>query len=122
MPARSGSSVSEMSEPRIVRRDEPHTLVIDGLVSRRVEREAREGPLEPLLEEAGPEDAADHGTVMSGDGHFTASIPLAFLARSRLENGRLWVPDAPTHCWDVKDVIRIELTAGRQPDTVPDYD
>lgn len=116
------SSVGDMGKAQIMRRDRPHALVIDGLVTQPVEAAEREGPLEPLLIESGPKEAADYGTVFSGDGHFTASIPLDFLCRSRLEDGRLWVPEAPTHCWDVKDVVRIELTAGRQPDTVPDYD
>lgn len=110
-----------MSEPRILRRDDTHTLVVDGLVDERVEVTEREGPVAPLLERAGPADTADYATIHSGDGHFRASIPLDFLERSRLEDGRLWVPDAPTHCWDVKDVVRVELTAGKQPDTVPDY-
>lgn len=96
--------------------------MIDGLVAREVERSEREGPIAPLLDEAQPTAGADHATVHSGDGHFTASMPLDFLRKSRLEGGRLWVPDAPTHCWDVKDVVRIEVTAGKQPDTVPDND
>jgi hypothetical protein len=58
--------------------------------------------------------------VHSGDGLFQASIPLATLATATLDlDGRLALTDPPTKCWLVKDVRRIELTAGRQPDSLP---
>ena len=29
------------------------------------------------------------------------------------------VPEGKTKCWNVKDVVRIEVTTGARPDTVP---
>jgi len=91
-------------------------------------------PVAPLLAVAGPLPGADHCTVSSGDGHYTASIPLADLNRSgwlvfALGDGplprdrggplRLLVPQGTTLCWNVKDVVAIRLTRGPEPDSVP---
>lgn len=98
----------------------PSSLVIDGEVAQVVESADRDGPLAPLLDAAGPRAVADHGTVHSGDGHFTASIPLTVLRQGVVVDGRLQVPDPPTRCWLVKDIVRVELTVGKQPDSVGD--
>ena len=95
------------------------TLILCGRVHHPLELQQRQGPLESLLSLAGPEAGADHATVSSVDGQFRASIPLEWLRRGSLEDGRLSIPGAPTRCWLVKDVVRIELTVGHQPDSVP---
>jgi hypothetical protein len=100
------------------RADAPDTLVIDGLVDHPREAPRAAGPLADLLAAAGP--AGDHGTVHSGDGLFQASIPLGVLAAASIgDDGRLAIDDAPTRCWLVKDVRRIEITDGRRPDSLP---
>jgi hypothetical protein len=96
----------------------PKRLTIDGEVTTCVECADRDGPLAPLLDAAVPRADADHATVHSADGAFTASIPLDELRRATIVDGRLQVPDAPTRCWLVKDVVRLEVTAGKQPDSV----
>ena len=81
----------------------------------------RPGPLATLLGDAHP--GGDHGTVQSGDGLFLASIPLEVLRHAMIsEDGRLQIDDAPTKCWLVKDVRRIDITSGRQPDSLPPED
>jgi hypothetical protein len=95
-------------------------LMIAGAVERPLEVHQRSGPLLPLVDLATPTAGADHATVSSRDGQFRASIPLDRLRAARLEAGRLRVPDAPTRCWDVKDVVRIEVTVGSRPDSVQD--
>lgn len=92
--------------------------MIAGAVRRPLELVQRSGPLGPLLRLADPEPGADHATVHARDGLFRASVPLAALAAASLEDGRLRVPGAPTRCWEVKDVVRIELTHGPRPDSV----
>ena len=67
---------------------------------------------------------ADHATVIAGDG-YRASIPLAMLCRDgvmTIENDglRLRVEDGTTLCWNVKDVVAFEFTAGRAEDDVPE--
>lgn len=94
-------------------------LMIGGAVERPVEVVQRSGPLAPLLSLVGPLDGVDHATVHSRDGQYRASVPLEMLRRASLQDGRLRIPDAPTRCWEVKDVVRIELTAGPRPDSVP---
>lgn len=93
-------------------------LLITGAVEHSLEMIQRNGPLQPLLEYVQPEEGADHATVRSRDGQFHASIPLDWLIKGRLENGRLRIPSAPTKCWHVKDVVAIELTEGARPDSV----
>jgi hypothetical protein len=96
----------------------PRTLVVDGEVGAPLEVEPLDGPLAPLLDRAGPLGGADHATVHSGDGLFRASIPLADLRRGAIVAGRVQIPDAPTNCWNVKDVARLEVTTGPRPDSI----
>jgi len=94
------------------------TLNVCGEVARPLELTERQGPMAVWLRLAGPAPAADHATVTGIDGLFRASIPLEWLERGSLVAGRLLIPDAPTRCWSVKDVVRIELTEGHRPDSV----
>jgi hypothetical protein len=93
-------------------------LLISGAVEHPLEMVQRSGPLVPLLSLVQPDVAADHATVSSRDGQYRASIPLEWLRRGRLDGGRLHIPDAPTRCWSVKDVVSIQLTVGARPDSV----
>lgn len=104
----------------MIQRKGPHDhVLVDGAVRESAELERLDGPIAPLLDRAGPLDDADHGTVCSGDGLFTASIPLDVLRSASLSDGRLRIDHAPTRCWLVKDVVRIELTRGRVADSLP---
>lgn len=94
------------------------TLNVCGAVARPLELTERQGPMSVWLRLAGPSTVADHATVSGVDGVFRASIPLSWLEQGSLVDGRLMIPDAPTRCWSVKDVVRIELTEGRRPDSV----
>jgi hypothetical protein len=94
------------------------TLLITGAVSHPMEIVQRQGPLRSLLNLAQPAAAADHATVASSDGQYRASIPTEWLLRGSLEAGRLRIAGAPTKCWNVKDVVSIELTEGSRPDSV----
>lgn len=98
--------------------DDDATLLINGAVQHPIELVQRAGPMASLLGLVQPDATADHASVRSADGLFTASIPLAWLRTGRLDHGRLRIPDAPTKCWSVKDVVSIELTAGARPDSV----
>jgi len=103
----------------ILRKGPHHQIAIGGAVHHPIELDRVDGPIGPWLGQAGPRDDADHGTVCSGDGLFTASIPLSVLRGASLADGRLQIDDAPTRCWLVKDVVRIELTQGRVADSLP---
>jgi hypothetical protein len=94
-------------------------LLLTGAVERPLELIQRRGPLASLLSLAVPLDGADHATVESRDGQFRASIPLEWLRRGRLVEGRLDIPGVPTRCWLVKDVVTIRVTVGSRPDSVP---
>lgn len=109
-----------MNGPVLRRPGDPEEIIIDGLVTAALVAPRVDGPIGHLLDAAVPAPPADHGTVWSGDGLFRASIPLDALRDARLELGRLQVPESPTNCWSVKDVVRIELTAGKQPDSTDD--
>lgn len=98
--------------------DDQPLLMIAGAVRRPLELVQRSGPLTPLLTLAEPIEGADHATVESRDGQYRASVPLEWLRRGHLESGRLRLPDPPTRCWMVKDVVRIELTVGPRRDSV----
>jgi hypothetical protein len=81
-----------------------------------------EGRLQDLLADVDT-GTADHATVVSRDG-YRASIPLPMLRSGgivTIENGgyRLRVEEGRTLCWNVKDVVSIELTVGRAEDDVP---
>lgn len=98
---------------------DPDTITISGLVDRSFTVGRRAGPIATLLGDAHP--SGDHATVHSGDGLFQASIPLATLRHGIIsDEGRLELSDSPTKCWLVKDVRHIEVTDGRQPDSLPD--
>lgn len=69
-----------------------------------------------------------HCSVVSGDGSYTASIPLedmrdggVLLVVPPSEGGpiRLRVMDGSTLCWNVKDVAELRFTIGKEPDSVP---
>lgn len=107
-------------EPRPIRTaGDPDTITISGLVDRSFTVERRSGPLATLIGDAHP--SGDHATVHSGDGLFQASIPLATLRHGVLtDDGRLELPRPPTKCWLVKDVRHLEVTDGRQADSLPD--
>lgn len=95
-------------------------LVVDGRVEAPWSSEERSGPVADFLSAARPIDGADHATVVSARDGYRASIPLTDLVRGRLDNGRLTIPDGRTLCWNVKDVVRIEVTVGKQVDDVPE--
>ena len=95
-------------------------MVVDGEVAEPRRTPERTGPVTELLRAARPLPGADHATFHSGDGLYRASIPLAELERAELADGRLTVPGGRTQCWNVKDVVRIEVTTGARPDSVPE--
>lgn len=107
-------------EVRPIRRaGDPDTITISGTVERSFTVGRRPGPIATLLGDAHP--SGDHATVHSGDGLFAASIPLDVLRHAMISaEGRLDLPNPPTKCWLVKDVRHIEVTNGRQPDSLPD--
>ena len=92
-------------------------------------------PLSAILDAAMPTAAATHATVESDDGHYRASIPLselmhrgwlafaldgAPLPRDRGGPLRVVVPQGRTLCWNVKGAAVLRLTAGPEPDSVPE--
>ena len=95
-------------------------LAISGAVARPTTFEHRTGKVADFLAAARPLDDADHGTVIAAADGYRASIPLHELAKGSLTDGRLIVPGGRTLCWNVKDVVRIEVTVGPQPDDVPE--
>jgi DMSO/TMAO reductase YedYZ molybdopterin-dependent catalytic subunit len=89
----------------------------------------------PLIALAAPSPQATHCTVVSRDGAYRASIPiatlrtggwLAFALDDRPLPGdlggplRLTVADGTTLCWNVKDVGELRFTAAQEPDSVPE--
>lgn len=81
------------------------------------------GRIEDILDDV-ELGAADHVTVVAGDG-YRASIPLQMLRAGgvlTVEDGtlRLRVEDGSTLCWNVKDVVALEPTVGRAEDDVPE--
>ena len=124
--------------------DSPLVLTVDDLITvpgsiadlgAKVEGFSGEAaPLNVLLDRAQPTNQATHGTVLSDDGHYKASIPLGDLTDKgwlafRLDGTdlprdmggplRVVVPQGRTLCWNVKGVVEIRLTAGPEPDSVP---
>lgn len=95
-------------------------ITVDGEVEAPTDAAPRTAPVVgDLLEAARPRPEADHATVHAGGDAYRASIPLHDLRRGELVDGRLTIPDGRTLCWNVKDVVRIEVTVGPQPDSVP---
>lgn len=85
--------------------------------------EAASARIAPLLEQAEPGETATHATVVADDG-YRASIPLAALrdgGELSVEDDslRLRVIDGKTLCWNVKNVVAIDVSVGKQPDDVP---
>ena len=91
-------------------------------------------PAALLVELAEPEPDAAYCSVVSVDGAYSASIPIADLVAGgwlafRLdgealpeEHGgpfRLTVAEGKTLCWNVKDVGELRFTATKEPDNVP---
>ena len=95
-------------------------LVVDGEVEAPFSTPDRTAAVEDLLAAARPRPGTDHATVHAAGDGYTASIPLTELARGTLTDGRLVVDGGRTLCWNVKDVIRIEVTVGPRPDSVPE--
>jgi hypothetical protein len=95
-------------------------LTVDGDVEAPFTTANRTAAIEELLAAARPRPGTDHATVHAGDDGYKASIPLVDLARGSLTEGRLVVDGGRTLCWNVKDVVRIEVTAGPRPDSVPE--
>jgi hypothetical protein len=95
-------------------------LIVDGDVQTPLKLDERTAAVADLLTRAGPLPGADHATVHAADDGYTASIPLADLERATLTDGRLVVEGGRTLCWNVKDVVRIEVTVGHRPDSVPE--
>lgn len=96
------------------------TFEIAGAVDRPHVVADRNGVVGDLIDAAAPHEEADHGTVVSAIDGYRASIPLPELRRGVLADGRLTIPDGRTLCWNVKDVVRIEVTTGKEPDDVPE--
>ena len=83
----------------------------------------------PLIEAARPRTAATHVTALSADGAYSASIPLTdAMALGEVHAGgadgestlRLRVPGGMTLCWNVKDLGLLRVTAGPEPDSLPE--
>ena len=83
----------------------------------------------PLIEAARPRTAATHVTALSADGAYSASIPLTdAMALGEVHAGgadgepvlRLQVPGGMTLCWNVKDLGLLRVTAGPEPDSLPE--
>lgn len=112
------AGMSDVPPTPIRKAGDPDTITVSGRVANEITVGRRPGPLATLLGDARP--TGDHGTVHSGDGLFQASIPLDVLRHAMIsDEGRLMLDDAPTKCWQVKDVRRIEITDGRQQDSLP---
>ncbi|MCY3578989.1 MAG: hypothetical protein OXH33_00275 [bacterium] len=86
--------------------------------------------LERIIEASRPDAEADHVTAVSADGSYSASIPLAEATRlgevhvHHEEQGetslRLLVPGGATLCWNVKSLGLLRVTAGPEPDSLPE--
>ena len=91
-------------------------------------------PATALMEVAQPDDDVAFCSVISADGSYSASIPLADLIAGgwlafRIGDEplpssaggplRLTVAKGRTLCWNVKDVAELRFTTTRHPDIVP---
>ena len=86
-------------------------------------------PVRPLIEAARPRTNATHVTALSADGAYSASIPLTdAMTLGQVHAGgadgepvlRLQVPGGMTLCWNVKDLGLLRVTAGPEPDSLPE--
>ncbi len=84
--------------------------------------------LAAILRKARPHPAATHMTAHSADGSYSASIPLDALGLGEIHAEgvksdpqlRLRVPEGKTLCWNVKGLGLLRLTAGPEPDSLPE--
>lgn len=95
-------------------------ITVDGEVGRPFVSQTTTTAVADLLSKAAPVPGTDHATVISADDGYRASIPLDDLTRGQLDDGRLTIPGGRTLCWNVKNVVRIEVTTGPRPDSVPE--
>lgn len=85
-----------------------------------------EGGLVPVRALLSRESGVTHALFESRDGDYRASIPIDVAVDGGVveiqdEGGlRLRVIDGDTLCWNVKDLGRIRLTDGPEPDSVPE--
>lgn len=85
-----------------------------------------EGGLVPMRALLSRESGVTHASFESQDGDYRASIPLDVVVDLGIvevqEGGglRLRVIDGDTLCWNVKDLGKIRLTDGPEPDSVPE--
>lgn len=86
-------------------------------------------PVRRIIEAARPRTAATHVTALSADGAYSASIPLTdAMGLGEVHAGdadgepilRLLVPGGMTLCWNVKDLGLLRVTAGPEPDSLPE--
>jgi hypothetical protein len=103
-------------------------IVVSGLAVGTASLDKREVAVAEVLDGLEIDPGATYCSVISGDGTYTASIPLAelrsggsFSILSPEEGGpiRLRVVDGSTMCWNVKDVGELHFTEGSQPDSIP---
>ena len=85
--------------------------------------------LDRIIGAARPRTAATHVTAISADGSYRASIPLpdatalGEVHAKDTDGGpvlRLQVPGGTTLCWNVKGLGRLRVTAGPEPDSLPE--
>jgi DMSO/TMAO reductase YedYZ molybdopterin-dependent catalytic subunit len=91
-------------------------------------------PVASILDEVRLDSGAAYCTVVSRDGSYRASIPIADLRSGGWlayalggvplpeDHGgplRLTVAQGSTQCWNVKDVGELRLTQEKEPDSVP---
>jgi len=85
-----------------------------------------EGGLVPVGALLSGESRITHASFESRDGEYRASIPIGVVVERgvvELEGARglrLRVIGGDTLCWNVKDLGRIRLTDGPEPDSVPE--
>lgn len=101
-----------------------HSIEVSGAVEHPGSFAAAAGGIGSVLEGALPTPIATHATVVAADG-YRASIPLSTLRAGgvlSIEDGglRLRVVDGDTLCWNVKQVEKLEVSAGKLPDDVPE--
>lgn len=86
-------------------------------------------PVRRIIEAARPRTSASHVTALSADGAYSASIPLTdAVALGEVHASgaggesmlRLRVPGGMTLCWNVKDLGLLRVTAGPEPDSLPE--
>lgn len=85
-----------------------------------------EGGLVPVRVLLTPDSGVTYASFESRDGDYRASIPIDVAVDGGVveiqdEGGlRLRVIDGDTLCWNVKNLGRIRLTDGPEPDSVPE--